>query len=101
MRPSRNDLLIRAFSGVLKARRLELGLTQEDLAGTIELDRPYVTLIEAGRKQPSLSVAWRLAAGLRISMSELAAQVDEQLARLQATAAQPRTAKKPALGPKT
>lgn len=101
MRPSRNDLLIRAFSGVLKARRLELGLTQEDLAGAIELDRPYITLIEAGRKQPSLSVAWRLAAGLKISMSELAAQVDHQLARLQAPTAQPRTAKKPALGPKT
>ena len=83
MRPSRNDLLIKAFSGVLKARRLALGLTQEDLAGVIELDRPYVTLIESGAKQPSLSVVWRLAAGLQITMSELAALVDVQLARLQ------------------
>ena len=56
MRPSRNDLLIKAFSGVLKARRLALGLTQEDLAGAIELDRPYITLIESGAKQFSLSV---------------------------------------------
>ena len=83
MRPSRNDLLIKAFSSVLKARRLALGLTYEDLAGAIELDRPDITLIESAAKQPSLSVVWRLAAGLQITMSDLAAKVDVQLARLQ------------------
>lgn len=32
MRPSRNDLLVQALGAVLKERRLELGMTQEDLA---------------------------------------------------------------------
>ncbi len=80
MRPSRNLPLIQAFSAVLKARRLELGLTQEDLAGLIELDRPYITMLEAGRKQPTLSVLWRISAGLQLSAGELAARVDAQLA---------------------
>lgn len=82
MRPSRNDLLIRAFSASIKARRLELQLTQEDLAGRIEIDRPYITLIEAGAKQPTISVLWRLAGGLELSVSELALAVDQRLQRL-------------------
>lgn len=57
-------------------------MTQEDLAGETELDRPFITVMEAGSKQPSLSVLWRLAAGLQISMSDLAMRVDERLARL-------------------
>lgn len=78
MRPSRNLPLIQAFSAVLKARRLELGLTQEDLAGLIDLDRPYITMLEAGRKQPTLSVLWRIAAGLELSAGDLATRVDKQ-----------------------
>ena len=82
MRPSRNALLIRAFSAAIKSRRLELQLTQEDLAGRIELDRPYITLLEAGTKQPTISVLWRIATGLELTVSELAALVDKRLASL-------------------
>jgi transcriptional regulator with XRE-family HTH domain len=80
MRPSRNLPLIQAFSAVLKARRLQLGLTQEDLAGIVELDRPYITMMEAGRKQPTLSVLWRIAAGLELSAADLANLIDARLA---------------------
>lgn len=84
MRLSRNPLLIQALSATIKARRLELNLTQEALAGQIELDRPYITLMEAGRKQPTVSVLWRLAGGLQMTVAELATAVDERLERLQA-----------------
>lgn len=80
MRPSRNDLLIRAFSVAIKLRRLEMQLTQEDLAGRIEIDRPYITALEAGTKQPTISVLWRIAKGLDLTVSELAALVDTRLA---------------------
>lgn len=83
MRPSRNITLIKAFSAVLRMRRLELGMTQEDLAGAIELDRPYITLMEAGTKQPSLSVLWKVAAGLQLTVSELADLVDARAAGLE------------------
>lgn len=91
MRPSRNPQLIRAFSAVLKARRLELQLTQEDLAGRCEIDRPFITLMEAGTKHPSLSVFWRLAGGLELSAGDLAKRIDATLARSTApgTDAQP------------
>ncbi|MDP3133333.1 MAG: helix-turn-helix transcriptional regulator [Burkholderiaceae bacterium] len=64
-----------ALATVIKRRRSELGFSQEDLAGWCQLDRPYISLIEVGRKQPTLSVLLRLADGLQYSLSELMALV--------------------------
>ena len=87
MRPSRNPLLVEALASVLKKRRNELGLTQEDLAGAVELDRPYITVIESGRKQPTISVLWRLAAGLQLSAADFAARIDDKYQQLSKVAA--------------
>lgn len=75
MRPSKNQPLMNALATVIKRRRSELGFSQEDLAGWCQLDRPYISLIEVGRKQPTLSVLLRLADGLQYSLSELMALV--------------------------
>jgi hypothetical protein len=45
----------------------------------VELDRPYITMPEAGREQPTLSVLWRVAAGLNLGAGDLATRVDKQL----------------------
>ncbi len=87
MRPSRNALLVEALASVLKQRRNELGLTQEDLAGAVELDRPYITMIESARKQPTISVLWRLAAGLQLSAADLTARIDDKYQQLSKVAA--------------
>jgi len=86
MRPNRNDLLVQALGAVLKERRLELGMTQEDLAGESELDRVFITMMEAGKKQPSVSVFWKLASGVKLRAAELADRVDERHGKLQAVA---------------
>lgn len=75
MRPSKNIMLIDALGIELKVRRQELGLTQEDLAGRCELDRPYLSLLEVGRKQPTISVLLLLADGLELSLSNLMKRV--------------------------
>lgn len=75
MRPSKNIKLIDALGLELKARRQELGLTQEDLAGRCELARPYLSLLEVGRKQPTISVLLLLADGLDLSLSSLLKRV--------------------------
>lgn len=95
MRLSRNPLLIQALSATIKARRLELNLTQEALAGQVELDRPFITLMEAGKKQPTVSVLWRLASGLQMTVAELAASVDERLERLHNQPGTPSKSKAP------
>ena len=81
MRPSRNDNLVKALATEVKVRRNEIGLTQEALAASIDLDRPYLTLIEAARKQPTISVLWRLAVGLQMSASELMRRVEQRYAQ--------------------
>lgn len=80
MRPSRNALLLQAFGTALKERRNELGLTQEDVAGAAELDRPFITMIEAARKQPTVSVLWRLATALQLSPGDFVQRVDQRYA---------------------
>lgn len=75
MRPSKNTKLIEALGIELKVRRQQLGITQEDLAGRCELDRPYLSLLEVGRKQPTISVLLLLADGLELSLSSLMKRV--------------------------
>ena len=78
MRPSSNPPLIQALAIELKARRNELGLTQEDLAGRCNLDRPYISLIEVGRKQPTLSVLYKLAAALELPLGVFMQRVQDR-----------------------
>lgn len=81
MRPSRNQELIDALAVEIKARRIELEFTQEDLAGRCDLDRPYISLIEVGKKQPTISVLYRLALALDLSFEGLAKRVERRYRR--------------------
>lgn len=76
MRQSTLPLLIQSLALEIKVRRKELGLSQEDLAGRMQIDRPYISLIEVGRKQPTLSVLYRLSVGLDLTLAELMARVE-------------------------
>jgi transcriptional regulator with XRE-family HTH domain len=78
MRPSKNQALINALATEIKLRRRELGFSQEDLAGHCQLDRPYISLIEVGRKQPTLSVLLRLAEGLQFSLADFMGLVEKR-----------------------
>lgn len=84
MRASGNPLFVQALAAEIKACRNHAGMTQEDLAGAAELDRPYITLLEAGRKQPSVSVLWRIGQGLNIPASLLLAGAERRFAALTA-----------------
>ncbi len=83
MRPSKNPELMEALALEVKVRRDELGLSQEDLAGKMQMDRPYISMIEVARKQPTLSVLFRLAQGLDMSLASLMERVEKRYARVQ------------------
>jgi len=59
------------FGFAVRTRREALGLTQEDLAAAAGLHRTYLSDVERGRRNPSLLVIARLAAGLRLPASGL------------------------------
>jgi transcriptional regulator with XRE-family HTH domain len=86
MRPSTNPILLQALGAALKERRNELGLSQEDVAGAAGIDRPYVTLIEAARKQPTISVLWRLAVAIDLTPQDFAGRIERFNQELQRVA---------------
>lgn len=55
----------------LKKLRLEKKLSQGDLAKKLEVDRAYISNIENGRMNPTLSTLEKIAKALGISSSDL------------------------------
>lgn len=53
-----------AFGAELRARRLAAGRTQADVAEAAGLHEGSVSLLERGRRQPSLDVSFRLSEAL-------------------------------------
>jgi transcriptional regulator with XRE-family HTH domain len=55
----------------IKARRELLGLSQEKLAVQCGFDRTYISMLERGKRNPSLLNLLKLAVGLKIRLSKL------------------------------
>ena len=70
---------IKEFGLVVKQLRKSLGLSQEALADEANLDRTFVSQLETGTKQPSLTTIFRLAVALRVEASDLLLRVEAAL----------------------
>ncbi len=68
-----------AFGRALRARRLALPLTQENLAFDAELTRAFISRLENGEDLPSLATIFKLATGLGCSAAELIADTEAEL----------------------
>lgn len=55
----------------IRAQREQLGLSQEKLAEQCGFDRTYISMLERGKRNPSLLNLLKLAKGLQISVSTL------------------------------
>ncbi|RTH04553.1 hypothetical protein CSW50_02435 [Thermus scotoductus] len=52
----------------IRQRRLELGMTQQELASRVGISRQYLTEIETGRRKPTLNTLERLFLVLGLSL---------------------------------
>jgi transcriptional regulator with XRE-family HTH domain len=68
--------LIHTLACQIKQRREQLQLTQEALAEASELHPNMIGKLERGEVNPSMSVLWKLSAGLKWRLSELLAQCE-------------------------
>jgi len=59
------------FGKNVKAKRLELGLSQEALAFEAKSNRTYISDVERGTRNPSIDVVERIAKALGVTMGEL------------------------------
>lgn len=66
-----------ALGLAVKARREELGRTQETVANDTGLHQRWISNVETGKRNPSYASLRRLAAGLELSASELLARAEQ------------------------
>lgn len=74
-----DDRLVAAFAAVLRERREAAGMPQEDLAGRAEVSARFISFLETGKRQPSLSALAAISAGLGVSMTVMMADLEERL----------------------
>jgi transcriptional regulator with XRE-family HTH domain len=63
--------LEQAFGQILREYRKKAKLSQEKLAQESDLDRTYISLLERGLRQPSISTVFQLSKALKISSTEI------------------------------
>ena len=75
MTPAPTKLQI-ALGQALRARRAELGISQEEVSAKSGLARSFLSAAETAKASISLRSAERLAAALELSLSELIARAE-------------------------
>ena len=77
MHESRKKIL-RALGHLVKQHRTKLGISQEELGLRAKLDRTYISGLERGVRNPSLTALVSLASGLGITVSNLLDNLEAQ-----------------------
>jgi len=71
-------MLIKIFRQVLRELRENENISQEKLAEYCDLDRTYISLLERGLRQPTITTLFKLSKALNIKPSRLVEKVQEQ-----------------------
>lgn len=69
-----------AFARVLKRRRLLASVSQEELAFRANVDRTFISRLERGTRQPTLTTLIGIGAALNIPASTLVEETEAELA---------------------
>ena len=70
-----------AFGLVLRDLRSAADLSQERLADATGLDRTFISLLERGLRQPSLSTLLALSEALEVPLATIAARIEGEIDR--------------------
>ncbi|OQW85816.1 MAG: hypothetical protein BWK72_20300 [Rhodoferax ferrireducens] len=68
-----------AFGRVLRKHRLAVGLSQEQLGLESGVQRNFISLIETGQNQPTITTIFKLAKALGMKPSNLVAAAEKLL----------------------
>ena len=73
---------LKIFGAIVRRRRTERGISQESLANLAGLHRTYISMLERGIRNPSLTVILQLADALEVKASSLMADLESGLAKM-------------------
>ena len=65
-----------AFAQVLRRYRKKIDYSQEKLASESDLDRTYISLLERGLRQPSLTSIIQISKAFKVSAAEMMSEVE-------------------------
>jgi transcriptional regulator with XRE-family HTH domain len=73
--------IAKIFGAVPQELRLKRGLSQEEFGFECELHRTYISLLERGKRIPSLTTIIQLAMALKVPPSEIVRRVESRIGR--------------------
>jgi len=76
-----SDKISEAFGVVLQRYRVDAGISQEELADLANVDRTFVSRLERGLRQPTITTIISLAQALKVTATELVREVEAALPR--------------------
>jgi len=68
-----------AFAAVLKDLRTQKKISQENLAFLSGLDRTYISLLERGKRQPTLTSLFSISKALDMTLVDLTTALEEKV----------------------
>ena len=74
-----NESLKLSFGKILRELRVAIDVSQENLALECGLDRTYISMLERGIRQPSLTTVFVIADYFKISPSKIIAKTEKEL----------------------
>ena len=72
-------MIIEVFSKMLRELRESNNISQEKLAEYCDLDRTYISLLERGLRQPTITTFFKLSKALKISPSEFIKNIEDKI----------------------
>lgn len=72
------DEVLNVFGQLVRQRRQQIGISQEELGYRSGLDRTYISGLERGVRNPSLTALVSLSQGFGISVSDLTALLEQE-----------------------
>ena len=78
-----NPTIKQAFAATLRTMRHERGYSQEELADRTGVSMRFVSFMETGKRQPTISTLDALARALGVSFSEFCSAIDTKRAALE------------------
>jgi len=72
---------LQIFGAIVRKRRTEQGISQESLASLAGLHRTYISMLERGIRNPSLTVILQLAEALDVRAATLIEDLEAKAAK--------------------
>lgn len=79
MGEDRQKALREAFGKVLRTRRHELGLSQEELAERANLSMRFISQLETDKQQPTLTKLDAIASGVEMSLTDFVESIEKNI----------------------